>query len=324
MTLWREIQKRNFTDCSALYSYLELDEENRKKVLNKSPFTLNLPLRLAAKIKKNSLDDPIFRQFVPLCEENEIVLNYSPDPLNEKDFFKKPKLLHKYPKRALLVLTSACAMHCRFCFRRSFPYEKSIKGYEAELKAIADDTTLEEIILSGGDPLSLSNEHLGELFEHLGAIPHIQRIRFHTRFPIGIPERIDAEFLQLLAQCRKQIFFVIHCNHANELDEDVLKALKEIQRLGVPLLNQSVLLKGVNDSKESLLALSNRLVNAGIMPYYLHQLDRVAGAHHFEVEEREGLKMLSELNEQLSGYAVPKYVREMPGERSKVVVASAT
>lgn len=315
--LWRKIQKENFTQKESLTDYLELCPELRKKILESPPFPLNIPRRLAAKIAKNTLEDPILRQFIPLEQETLSVPGFTAEPLQDQSFRKTKKLLHKYLGRALLVTTSACAMHCRFCFRQNFPYETNVKGFEEEINSIQKDTSLSEIILSGGDPLSLSHESLQDLLLGLDAIPHLRRIRFHTRFPIGIPERIDGAFLNLLASCKKQIFFVIHCNHPKELDQDVIEALKKIHLLGIPLLNQSVLLKGVNDEESTLLELSETLINAGIIPYYLHQLDPVAGAAHFSLAPSRGGELIQHLKKHTSGYGVPRLVREDPGHFSK-------
>jgi EF-P beta-lysylation protein EpmB len=217
----------------------------------------------------------------------------------------------------LLICTSACAMHCRYCFRQNFDYETENKGFAEELAMIAEDSSLHEILLSGGDPLSLSNTSLKALIEALAKIPHLKRLRFHTRFPIGIPERIDDEFLDILEKTRFQTWFVIHTNHPQELDKDIFQALKKVQKLGIPVLNQTVLLKGVNDNLETLKKLCETLVDQGILPYYLHQLDRVQGSHHFEVAEERGHELIEELLKEIAGYAVPKYVREISGEPSK-------
>lgn len=319
--LWRQIQRTNFTKWDDLANFLHFSALLRQKILPLTEFPLNLPLRLARKIKKNTIDDPIFRQFVPLIEELVDSPGFVPEPLQDTSFRKTKKLLHKYHGRALILATSACAMHCRFCFRQNFPYETKISGFEEELAYIAKETTLNEIILSGGDPLSLSNSMLQSLFEALETIPHVRRIRFHSRFPIGIPERIDEELLQILKNSSKQIVFILHCNHALELDADVLAALKQLQRLGIPLLNQSVLLKGVNDEKEALLALSEALVQGGILPYYLHLLDPVKGAEHFLVSDERGVELIRHLQKHTSGYAVPKLVRETPGQSSKSLIS---
>jgi EF-P beta-lysylation protein EpmB len=319
--LWRQIQKKNFTDIQALADFLKLSEENRSRVLQKSPFPLNLPLRLAQKIERNCLEDPIFKQFLPIKEEIYTTFG-SIEPVEDQRFRLTPKLLQKYDHRALLICSSACAMHCRYCFRQNFPYETKIQGFAQELAILQQDTTLSEVILSGGDPLSLSTASLGQLLLSLERINHLKRIRFHTRFPIGIPERIDKPFLDLLRSSSKQILFVIHCNHPKELDPDILSALKQVQRLGIPVLNQSVLLRGVNDDVTTLAALSEALVNSGILPYYLHAHDPVQGTEHFDVPDERGASLIASLQTKLSGYAVPKFVREIPGMASKTPISN--
>ena len=318
--LWRKIQRGNFTRVEPLLDFLELEEALKKKILQRSRFTLNLPRRLAEKIAKNTLDDPILRQFVPLEDELVQTAGFITDPVQDQRFQKTKKILHKYQGRALLVSTSACAMHCRYCFRQNFPYETEEKGFESELAYIAENPSIEEIILSGGDPLSLSDATLTHFFQSLDCIPHLKRIRFHTRFPIGIPERIDAPFLDLLATSKKQIIFIIHSNHPRELDSDVVCALKKIQALGIPVLNQSVLLKGVNDDDETLLSLSRVLLNSGVIPYYLHALDPVQGAGHFTVPDERGHQLVRHIQENLSGFGVPRFVREEPGQPSKTLL----
>jgi KamA family protein len=208
-------------------------------------------------------------------------------------------------------------MHCRYCFRQNFPYETIEKTLDEELQKIRSDPSIFEVILSGGDPLSLPDYKLFALLEELDKIPHVRVIRFHTRFPIGIPERIDEAFLTHLAQIKKQMVFVLHINHPKELDDDVAIALKKLARLGLPLFCQSVLLKEVNDSVEVLASLCERLVECGITPYYLHQLDQVKGASRFAVDQSKGLALIEKLMERLPGYAVPRYVKEIPGSPSK-------
>lgn len=317
MSVWKEIQKLNFTNVEKLCHFLELDAAKREKILAHPRFALNLPLRLAQKIKKNSIDDPIFLQFVPLLSENEKKEGFTQDPVKDANFRKARKLLQKYPSRALLIMTSACVMNCRFCFRKAFDYERTKKDFEEELSQISENKTLREIILSGGDPLSLSNEVLKNFIEALSDISHIKRIRFHTRFPIGIPERIDEGFINILQKSRLQTWFMIHTNHPLELDDEVLSSLKKLK---VPLLSQTVLLKGVNDSKETLKSLFEKLVDHGIAPYYLNQLDKVEGSHPFEVSDEEGKKLIEELTREMSGYAIPKFVREIPGRESKTLI----
>jgi EF-P beta-lysylation protein EpmB len=324
MVAWRQIQRQNFTCWKKLAEFLQLDPAYFPDILKDSKFPLNLPLRLAQKIKKNTWDDPILLQFLPIEKEKDIVFGFQADPVGDLDARQSSKLLKKYHGRALLVCTSSCAMNCRFCFRQNYDYETEDKTFAQEIELIRQDPTLTEIILSGGDPLSLSNETLGSLMKRLDVIPHLERLRFHTRFPIGIPERIDEEFLTLLEQIRLQIFFVIHSNHPSEIDAQVAASLRKIQKLGIPILNQTVLLRGVNDNISTLKALCEKLAGHGILPYYLHQLDRVQGAAHFEVPEEEGRALVAQLVELMSGYAVPKYVKEEAGEPSKTVLLENT
>jgi len=320
MVTWRKIQRQNFTCWKKLAEFLQLDPVH---ILKDSKFPLNLPLRLAQKIQKNTWDDPILLQFLPTNKEKEVVPGFTPDPVGDFAARKSSKLIKKYQGRALLVCTSSCAMNCRFCFRQNYDYETEDKSFAEEVKLIQQDSTLTEIILSGGDPLSLSNQTLANLIQQLDAIPHLERLRFHTRFPIGIPERIDEEFLSLLEQMRMQVFFVIHSNHPSELDSDVTAALKKIQKLGIPVLSHIVLLRGVNDTVATLKTHCEKLAANGILPYCLNQLDRVQGAAHFEVPETEGRALLAQLTELMSGYTVPKYVKEEAGKPSKTAIMQA-
>lgn len=320
LPLWRRVQKENFTQVEELLHYLELDPHLKSRILKKPRFVLNLPKRLAEKIQKNTLDDPILRQFVPLDDELAEVPGFISEPVQDSVFRKGKKTLHKYEGRALILACSACAMHCRYCFRQNFPYETTDKNFDEDLEYLKKNESLSEVILSGGDPLSLADSTLASLFDGIEKIPHIKRIRFHTRFPIGIPERIDESFLKLLSSCSKQIFFVSHINHPKELDQDVATALKNIQKLGIPVLNQAVLLQGVNDSEETLLTLCESLINTGITPYYLHALDPVSGASHFAVSDQRGLELISYLQRRLSGFGVPRFVREEPGCSSKSLI----
>lgn len=318
--MWRRIQRQNFLHWSQLAEYLQLSEEQCTAILQHcAKFPLNLPYRLAAKIVKSDLQDPILMQFLPNIKELEHHPHFHDQPVQDNIFQTTPKLLQKYQSRALITTTSGCAMHCRYCFRRNFDYSPQ-KGYDTEVAAIKNDKNLQEIILSGGDPLSLSNTNLIDLINQLEAIDHIKRIRFHSRFIIGIPERIDEELLNCLKKCQKQIWFVIHCNHPRELDADILHAIKKLQLLGIPVLNQAVLLKGINDSLSVLKELSEELANNGIIFYYLHQLDRVRGTAHFEVPEERGLALIAQLTKTLSGYAIPKYVKEICGQASKTAL----
>lgn len=314
---WKLVLRRNFIDWTKLADFLNLSDSQKQHILDKSHFPLNLPFRLAQKIAKGTLDDPILLQFLPLKKENENLPGFLSDPVNDVLFKQESRLLRKYQGRVLLLTTGACAMNCRFCFRQNYDYDISEKTFGAEIELIKQDPSIREVILSGGDPLSLSNTALKPLLLSLALIPHITRIRFHTRFPIGIPERIDADFLSLLESIPCQFWFIIHSNHPQEFDEEIFASLRRLQKIGVTILNQAVLLKGVNDRLDILLQHCQLLVDHGIVPYYLHQLDRVKGASHFEVPEEQGKALIKQVSEHLSGYAVPKYVREVPGELSK-------
>jgi len=315
---WKAVLKTNFTSTNALADFLELQEPDRLALLQNPRFAVNIPRRLANKMRKGTLDDPLARQFLPLTLENTQEDGYSSDPNQEQlHHLATPKMLKKYNGRVLLLPTSACAMHCRFCFRQNFPYETVDKSLDREIEMIQNDPSIFEVILSGGDPLSLPDNRLKELLHSLETIPHVNVIRFHTRFPIGIPERIDEPFLELLASIKKQIVFVIHINHAKELDDDVKNALKKVAKLGIPLFCQSTLLHGVNDTLDSLKSLCLTLIASGIIPYYLHQLDPVIGASRFFVSQKEGETLIKELRKHVPGYAIPEYVKEIPGMPSK-------
>ncbi len=321
--LWRAILRQNFRTLHELAAFLELSPEQVSALDDAASFQVNVPRRLAEKFDKKSITDPLFLQFVPLKIERDKHPNYVDDPVRDASFVLEDKLLQKYDKRALIISTSVCAMHCRFCFRKNFDYQTQDKSFAGELEFIRKNPHLEEIILSGGDPLSLSDEVLGDLLRNLANIPHIRRIRFHTRFIMGIPERVDSSFLELLKNCSKQIWFVIHANHIREFDNDIWHALRNIQLLGIPVLNQSVLLKGVNDTHDTMQELFSGLIDHGINPYYLHGFDRVQGSSHFEVETQKGLELIDSLMTSLPGYGVPKYVQEIAGKKSKTAITSA-
>lgn len=323
--IWRQIQRSNITRLDDLCDFLELPGELRERLQNFPKFPLNLPRRLASKIQKGTLDDPLARQFLPLQEELIITPNFLKDPVEDGEFQLTPRLLQKYQGRALLLASGACAMHCRYCFRQNYDYEPSTDdkaaGFEKELSLIANDTSLHEVILSGGDPLSLSNQRLIPLLQAISNIPHIERLRFHTRFPIGIPERLDEALLQVCQNLRPSLWVVLHINHPNELDSDVLKALDSWRRSGAILLCQSVLLRDVNDNIQTLLTLFKLLTRHGISPYYLHQLDRVQAAAHFEVDPENGKVLMEQLQALLPGYSIPRFVKEIPGKPSKTTLA---
>jgi EF-P beta-lysylation protein EpmB len=236
---------------------------------------------------------------------------------------KSGGLIHKYEGRALVVATGACPVNCRYCFRRHFPYSDSIAArnhWQGTLDQLAADPSIEEVILSGGDPLSLSDEKLAELVNALDGLPQLRRLRVHTRQPVVLPERVDEQLLAWIRGTRLQVAIVIHANHANELDGQVSANLKQLRDSGAILLNQSVLLRGVNDTVTALESLSKRLFECGVVPYYLHLLDRVEGAAHFEVPHQEAAALMQTLSSRLSGYLVPRLVREDAGAPSKTLM----
>lgn len=315
--MYQKILRQNFVCFEKLADFLLLNDEQRGRLTARPNFPLKLPMRLAQKIEKGTLDDPILKQFLPTIDEEADLAGFVLDPVGDRHSQKTERLLHKYHGRVLLVTTGVCAMHCRYCFRQNFSYGEGEATFQNELRYIRDEITIREVILSGGDPLSLPNRVLRGLLKALSGIPHVKHIRFHSRFPLGIPERIDGEFLSILEGLPQHIWFVLHCNHARELDRDIADAMGTLKKQGVTLLNQAVLLKGVNDSLEALKTLSEALLDCGILPYYLHQLDRVRGTFHFEVEEKRGLQLIDQLKAVLPGYAVPRYVKEIAGEASK-------
>ncbi|TLF47310.1 EF-P beta-lysylation protein EpmB [Halomonas urmiana] len=283
-------------------------------------FEVRVPEAYLARIRPGDPSDPLLHQVLPLIEEDHPVAGYVADPLAEAEHTPARGLIHKYAGRVLLIASPACAVNCRYCFRRHFPYAENAPSraqWEESLDYIREDPTIREAILSGGDPLAASDRQLAWLVERLDAIPHLRRLRIHTRLPVVIPERIDAALLGWLSATRLQKVMVLHINHANEIDEAVIAACRRLSDAGVTLLNQSVLLRGVNDSVEALAALSERLFEAGVLPYYLHVLDPVAGAAHFDVSDDQARELVAGLREVLPGFLMPRLVREIPGEASK-------
>ncbi len=317
---WQKQLKENITRIDDLASFLQLSYDDREKLIVKRLFPLNIPLRLAQKIKKGTLNDPILRQYVPIDEELKVLPGYQSDPVSDQTFQITEKLLRKYHGRVLLLSTGACAMHCRFCFRQNYPYQSSNAGFAEELNWIKKHPEIYEIILSGGDPLSLSDRRLETLLMNISAISHIKFLRFHTRFLLGIPERINDSFVSIIRHIPQKIYIILHINHPRELDKDVEAALKTIRQAGAEVLSQTVLLNQINDRTSILYDLFFRLAQIGVKPYYLHQFDRVQGGHHFEVDRGKGKLLIEELSALLPGYAVPKYVEEIPGRKSKTPV----
>lgn len=286
-------------------------------------FPLLVPRGFAALMRPGDPADPLLRQVLPLAEEDAPADGFTADPLHESACGAVPGLLRKYRGRALLVATGACAVHCRYCFRRHFPYADLPRGarwWRPALAALAADPDCHELILSGGDPLTLPDAQLAALAADAAAVPHLARLRLHTRLPVVLPERIDAGAIGALTATRLTCTVVIHANHARELSPAVAAACARLRGAGCLLLNQSVLLAGVNDDAGVLAGLSERLAACGVTPYYLHQLDRVAGAAHFAVSDRRARALHRQLHAALPGWLVPRLVREMPGEPGKTAL----
>ena len=282
-------------------------------------FALRVPRAFIARMQKGNPDDPLLRQVLTSQEEFVAAPGYSTDPLEEQHSVV-PGLLHKYRNRALLLVKGGCAVNCRYCFRRHFPYAENQgnkRNWQVALDYITAHPELDEIIFSGGDPLMAKDHELDWLLTQLEAIPHIKRLRIHSRLPIVIPARITEGLVERFARSSLQILLVNHINHANEVDETFRQAMSSLRAAGVTLLNQSVLLRGVNDNAQTLANLSNALFDAGVMPYYLHVLDKVQGAAHFMVSDDEARHIMRELLTLVSGYMVPKLAREIGGEPSK-------
>jgi lysine 2,3-aminomutase len=286
-------------------------------------FRLFAPRGFVGRMRPGDPTDPLLRQVLPLADEMIEVPGFTIDPVRDDLAERHPGLLHKYDGRVLLVTTGTCAIHCRYCFRRHFPYDeapRSLAEWQPALNAIAADESIHEVILSGGDPLTLVDATLSQLVNAIARIPHVSRLRIHTRLPIVIPERVTDDLIDILQTCQLTPIIVLHGNHANELDSHVASAIGRLAHAGVVLLNQAVLLAGVNDSVDAQAALCERLVDLRVLPYYLHQLDRVAGAAHFEVPVAEGREIIRQLRDRLPGYAVPRYATEIPGAGSKTVL----
>lgn len=321
---WQQAMKEAVRDPATLCARLGLSPKIAERGAGAArDFPLFVPPGYLSRIRPGDPDDPLLRQVLPMEDELEVLPAFTTDPVGDREAALSPGLLRKYAGRALLVTTGACAVHCRYCFRRHFPYSDSPRSpteWQRALDEIGADPSLTEVILSGGDPLTLTDGVLAELVERLGDIRQLRRLRIHTRLPIMIPERITEGLLELIAASRLTTVVVIHANHSQELDEQVAGAVQKLSEARIMLLNQAVLLRGVNESVETQRALCERLIELRIMPYYLHQLDRVSGAAHFEVPMEKGRQIVEELRASLPGYAVPRYVTEVPGAASKVVL----
>jgi EF-P beta-lysylation protein EpmB len=323
-TPWQKQLVESRISIGELLKQLNIPPQQRLKILNNQQIPANFPLRATRsylqRIAPGDINDPLLRQILPLTAELDLTPGFSNDPLNEANYNTLPGLLHKYPGRALLLITKACAIHCRYCFRRHFPYDDNLPSktdWQPVFDYLAANTSISEVIFSGGDPLAANDQHLTWMSQQIAKLPHIKRLRIHTRLPIVLPSRVDDRLLNWLSNWPGQRIMVIHCNHPNELDDNVKHALAQLHQAGVTLLNQSVLLRGINDDAPTLMALSEKLFAMGVLPYYLHQLDEVQGAAHFAVEQSRALALIEEVSNGLSGFLVPKLVTEVPGKLAK-------
>jgi EF-P beta-lysylation protein EpmB len=318
---WQELWRDAVTDPRELLALLDLSHRADELVApSDTGFAMRVPRGFVARMRKGDANDPLLLQVLPRGAELGDVPGFTRDAVGDLDARAARGVLHKYHGRALLIATGSCAVNCRYCFRRHFPYGDETAAANRWQDAIAElraDASIEELILSGGDPLSLSTAKLAELTDVLDTISHIRRLRIHTRLPIVLPERVDADFLGWLGRLPFGRVVVVHANHANEIDAPVAHAMAGLRAAGATVLNQSVLLRGVNDDAETLATLSERLFECGVLPYYLHQLDRVEGAAHFEVDDGRARALVDRLAARLPGYLVPRLVREIQGAASK-------
>ncbi len=325
---WRAIVKSAIRDPNELRRRLGLPLESEpQRVLDvqqaDQQFRTFVPEPFLSRIQSGNPADPLLLQVLPVANEARDVAGFTADAVGDAAAEKGAGLIHKYQGRALLITRGVCAVNCRYCFRRHYPYDSapvSIQQFERTLQVVRDDESIEELILSGGDPLMMVDKQLQQLLKLIESIPHIRRLRIHSRLPIVIPQRVNSALMSMLSESPLTVVVVVHVNHPNEIDQDVANAMAALHECRLTLLNQSVLLKGVNDDLPTLVELSKRLIDQNCLPYYLHQLDRVQGAAHFEVDVEVGKALVAEMQKQLPGYAVPKYVQEIAGEASKTIL----
>ncbi|GGW80238.1 EF-P beta-lysylation protein EpmB [Alteromonas halophila] len=320
---WLKELAMSFTDPASLLRYLSLNPEDfLKDSQARQLFPMRVPRHFASLMRKGDPHDPLLRQVLPLRDEFTQAPGFTSDPLDEHDT-ELPGLLHKYQSRVLLIVRGGCAVNCRYCFRRHFPYADnaaSRKQFVQSLDYLRTTPEVNEVILSGGDPLMAKDSHLAWLADEIAGISHIRRLRIHTRLPVVLPARLDTEFFDWFASSPLQRILVLHINHASEVSDELKARLVRLREAGVTLLNQAVLLKGVNDSGQAQVALSEALFEAGILPYYLHMLDKVGGASHFYLDDETARAIMAEVIKRLPGFLVPKLVREIGGQPGKTPV----
>ena len=323
VTTWKQAMQQCYSDVDSLLAALGLTRQDMPEVLADATFPIRVPTTFVERMRYGDPHDPLLRQVLPLAEESKIDPAYMSDPLNEKQSVIQPGVIQKYDGRLLVILTGACAVHCRYCFRQHFPYNDHIKSRQqlaGVIQYVSQSPDVNEVILSGGDPLMLDDAKLALWLEALHNVPTIKRIRLHTRVPVVLPERFDQGCLQLLERVVDKGVMVIHSNHANELDEAVAGVITALRNQGWLVFNQAVLLAGINDDFKSQFQHNQRLIDIGVVPYYLHLLDKVAGSQHFDVEPNRAKQLYQQMLEQMPGYMVPRVVREVPGVMHKVAI----
>jgi EF-P beta-lysylation protein EpmB len=322
---WQSLLASSVTRPETLLQRLGLDSRllSDGAQTGHAAFPVRVPEPWLARIRYGDPADPLLRQVLPLADEGESHPGFVSDPLREADATTTPGLIRKYHSRALLMVTGQCAINCRYCFRRHFPYEDhrlTPAQRDEVIHALTESPEINEIILSGGDPLAVNDRLLAQWSAALSSVPSLTRLRIHSRLPIVIPQRVDDSLLNWIEQSRLDVVMVVHINHPAEIDDEVRQAMARLRSAGVTLLNQSVILRGVNDHPDTLQSLSEALFTAGILPYYLHAFDPVAGAHHFDVSDDRAREMVRELQSRLPGYLVPRLVRELPDKPGKTLL----
>ena len=321
---WQQLFSESVLSPEQLIERLQLPPESLSDLISGNRlFQLRVPEPYLNRIIPGDITDPLLLQVMPQIAETIATSGYVTDPLQEKSNNPVPGLIHKYKSRILLITSGACAVNCRYCFRRHFDYQDNALSKERIQQVqdyIQQDTHINEVILSGGDPLATSDLRLKQLLDNLAQVPHLKRIRIHTRFPVVIPQRITDELVEILTASRLKVVWVFHINHPQEIDSLLIEATEKLVQAGMPVLNQSVLLKKVNDSANILAELSESLFDAGIQPYYLHAFDPVQGASHFNVTDEQAISIWQALQKELPGFLLPRLVREIPGRSSKTIL----
>lgn len=317
---WQQVSSNTIEDITVLAELLQLDGNALTKISAGSEFKLRVPLTFVSRMQAGDLNDPLLLQILPQKKEHQLAPGFSHDPLDEQRYNVSPGLVHKYRGRVLLTAAVSCPINCRYCFRRHFPYDQnrlSQDSLNTALDYIRDDNSIREVILSGGEPLLLNDRKFAQLLDKIESVPHVKQIRIHTRFPVAVPQRLTKALCERLIDSRAQVAVVLHANHPNEIDQQLKHHLAPLNNSSVTLLNQSVLLDGINNQSATLCKLSEKLYEAGVLPYYLHATDPVSGTAHFRVDDNQARDLVHEMTNQLPGYLVPTLVREISGRPAK-------